>query len=147
MSPPVPGDWRVNTICNNNVFSVLFSVICAFGYARLGTWGWRISLLKVWQLIITLFNASFESLISNCLQEPIHGTLWKRHTKRVDLLSFSPPFLHDLCLIIIQTYESKRINNLSILSNNMFLYLRMQTISLRGHNKLVLAMIILCPEL
>lgn len=66
-----------------------------------GTWGWRISLLKVWQLTITLFNASFESLISNCLQEPIHGTQWKRHTKRVDLLPF-PSFQH-LCLIITHT--------------------------------------------
>ena len=95
----LPGDWRANTICNNNEFSVLFSEICALGYARLGTWGRRISLLKVWQLIITLFNASFESLISNCLQEPIHGTLWKRHTKRADVLWFTlfSPFIPDNC--------------------------------------------------
>lgn len=99
-------------------FKFFFSAICSFGYARLGTWGWRISLLKVWQLIITLFNASFESLISNCLQEPIHGTPWKRHTKRVALLSFPLflPFVPDN-----HTHIWKwRILYLSILSNNMF---------------------------
>lgn len=97
---PGTDEWTQYAI----MFFHFFSFCDLFvGYARLGTWGWRISLFKVWQLIITLVNASFESLISNCLQEPNHGTLLKRADQLSPAL-FSL-FVSDNHIINKQTYE------------------------------------------